>query len=74
MEYAKGKQIEVNADILAQLITRVDEIERLIETLEVNMDKTLLKQIEQSRKDFASGKGTTIRSKKELKEYLASLG
>ena len=74
MEYVKAKQVEVNADLLVQLITRVEEIESLIETMEVSLDKDLLKQLAQSRKEFVSGKGRTVRSKKELKEYLASLG
>jgi len=68
----KTKQVNVSSNILVELITRVEELESLVETLEVSMDKDILKQVEDSKKDFAQGKFKTIRTKKELSDYLAS--
>lgn len=70
----EGKQIEFNSNILVELLRRVEELESLVETLEVSLDKDILKQVEQSKRDFAAGKSKTVRTQNELIDYLASLG
>ncbi len=70
---AKNRQVEVNSDVLVELIRRVEEIESLVETLEVNLDKDILKQVEQSKRDFALGKYKKVQTKEELSAYLKSL-
>ena len=71
---AQEKQISINANIITELITRFEEMESLIETLEITLDKDLLKQLAESKREFAQGKSKTIKGKTELKSYLASLG
>jgi hypothetical protein len=68
------KKIEVSSDILMELIEKVEEMDSLIETLEVNLDLSLISQIAQSRRDIALGKTRKVKTAKELKGYLASLG
>ncbi|MBI5227740.1 hypothetical protein HY988_04090 [Candidatus Micrarchaeota archaeon] len=70
----KNKQVEVNSSVLVELIRRVEEIESLVETLEVSLDKDILKQIEQSKRDFAQGKYKMVQTKEELSSYLKTLG
>lgn len=70
----KGRNIKVDTAVLTQIIERVDEMESLVETLEVGLDRGLLRQIEQSRRDFAAGKSRFARTKQELDAYLTSLG
>ena len=67
------KKIEVNSDIIMELITKVEEIDSLVETLEVNLDRNLLRQMIQSKREIALGKSRKVTAKK-LDEYLASLG
>lgn len=70
----KTKQIQVDSSVLVELINRVEALDSLVETLEVGLDKEILKQLEQSKKDFAQGKSKTIKTKEELVKYLNSLG
>ena len=70
----KTKQIQVDSSVLFELIHRVEAIESLVETLEINLDKDLLRQLEESKKEFAQGKAKIVRTKEELSTYLSSLG
>ena len=70
----KTRQVQVNSSVLVELIQRVEELENLVETLEIGLDKEVLKQIEQSKKDFVQGMFKTAKTKKELESYLSSLG
>ncbi|HIH23112.1 TPA: hypothetical protein HA238_05265 [Candidatus Micrarchaeota archaeon] len=72
-ETVKIKQISVNSSVLVELIKHVEVMESLVETLEINLDADILKQVEESKKDFAQGRVKNIKTKTELSAYLNSL-
>ena len=74
MENVHLKQIQVNENLLVELITKVEEMDSLVETLEISLDKSIIKQVEQSKKDFAEGRYKKISNKKQMIIYLNSLG
>lgn len=69
----KTKNIQINSNLLVEIIKKAEEMESLVETLEISLDSDTLKQIEQSKKDFAQGKTKTVRDAKELNDYLSTL-
>ena len=68
------KTINVDSKVLFELIKKVDEIESLVETLDIQSDNELIKELEQSKKEFAQKQVKNVKTKAELAKYLSSLG
>jgi hypothetical protein len=50
-----------------------EEIEELIEELEISSDKELVKDIEESKKDFDEGRYYTLKTDEEIKQFFSDL-
>lgn len=67
-----SKVVSVDSVVIFELIKKVDEMEALIETLEIQSDANLMEQLEQTKKEHAAK--TSVKTKEELANYLRSLG
>ena len=60
-------------DVVYRLVQIREEIEELIEELEISSDGELVKDIEESKKDFEEGRYYTLKTDEEIKQFFSDL-
>ena len=63
----------VAKDVVYRLVQIREEIEELIEELEISSDGELVKDIEESKKDFEEGRYYTLKTDEEIKQFFRDL-
>lgn len=67
----------VNSSVVGGIITRLtqiqEEIRDLVEELEILSDEELMREIEESRKDFEEGRSYTLRTDEDIDEFFSDL-
>ena len=63
----------VAKDVVYGLVQIREEIEELIEELEISSDGELVKDIEESKKDFEEGRYYTLKTDEEIKQFFRDL-
>ena len=56
-------------NVVYRLMRIQEEIEELIEELEISSDEWLLKDIEDSKKDFEEGRYYTLKTDEEIEQF-----
>jgi len=63
----------VRRNVIARLLLIQEEIEELIEELELLSDEELLRDIEESKKDFKEGRYYTLKTEAEIEQFFSDL-
>ena len=63
----------VAKDVVYGLVQIREEIEELIEELEISSDGELVKDIEESKKDFEEGRYYTLKTDEGIKQFFSDL-
>ena len=64
---SKAKTVCIDTELYIELRQRVDELDGLFETLEIEQDEELMKEIGEARADFASSKKKTFTARELIK-------
>ena len=60
-------------EVVYRLMRIQGEIEELIEELEISSDEELLKDVEESKKDFDEGRHYTLKTDEEIEQFFRDL-
>ena len=60
-------------NVVYRLVQIWEELEELIEELEISRDGELVKDIEESKKDFEEGMYYTLKTNEEIKQFFSDL-
>ena len=60
-------------DVVYRLVRIQEEIEELVEELGISGDEELMKDIEESKKDFEEGRYYTLKTDEEIEQFFSDL-